>query len=531
MRYSKRPYIGHFGWASCLVLVILGGCATVARKSVDPSKPGRPPVSRAAMPATLFQSVALLSVVASGPEQRECGGVLFRFDNGQLVLDSDFRDRLASRHRMSNLAVLPTQTIVDEANRVIQCAFPADVTQFSAAKTYEIRRQVAHREGDKLVVSTVTVESYYVPVQRRFAGLAIYGPKTSAALVLNPSGSVFAARGGWAVLRVSGSVNPLPWLHPDIQAAVMNRLRGLDGSPIIKSNDLAYYVDAKGEVHVVYRVDVVVSRAERSGSLHDDHLILFVDAVRPDQLVDPNPAEADAPSTPVTCTELPKVVGPSFGRYVATASDADWADDARQFADAVRGNTQLVDSENFFSQRRLFVEDKRCFVDFVTIALVEGHGSRWSISMQDSAVLFAVDDSGGYGAPAGRLRQMILHSCKVIPSPDDVPSQTEPREWHEPWWRVFDGLRSVVGYRTEMAMNDGASAAYARKLTRSPLSVVDAWFLAAFEAPAYQNNASPFGRPAVVADCDFEDDKLSNIVTDADKNRAPTCLVITWAAN
>src|SRR5664280_1069344 len=63
------------------------------------------------------------------------------------------------------------------------------------------------------------------------------------------------------------------------------------------------------------------------------------------------------------------------------------------------------------------------------------------------AVNIASDVSAGaYGdqTKKNKLGLWIFHSCEVVPSPDDTSC------WQSPWWAVFTGVRSVVGYRTAM---------------------------------------------------------------------------------
>ena len=62
--------------------------------------------------------------------------------------------------------------------------------------------------------------------------------------------------------------------------------------------------------------------------------------------------------------------------------------------------------------------------------------------------------SDGYGGGAGgKLAYWIIHSCEVIPTPTDY-SVTDRHIAFDDWFRIFNGMHAVVGYRTEMLIGD-----------------------------------------------------------------------------
>jgi hypothetical protein len=123
------------------------------------------------------------------------------------------------------------------------------------------------------------------------------------------------------------------------------------------------------------------------------------------------------------------------------------------------------------------------------------------------------------------LKLLILHVCEVIASPVDDSC------WFERWFEVFQGLHVVVGYRTIALIQDGVTVNYgAAAAVGNPL--ISAWMEQIASAPDYvgelkssgQGGQHPAGRGAAVAVCGHENDRLTDLIGQAD----PQCLIIFW---
>jgi hypothetical protein len=105
---------------------------------------------------------------------------------------------------------------------------------------------------------------------------------------------------------------------------------------------------------------------------------------------------------------------------------------------------------------------------------------------------------------------LILHSCEVVPSPEDTAT------WPDPWWTIFGGVRNVVGYRTIMYIDDGAGGPYGTSLGNLA-PVVGSWLgdvisLNAYAGhpthPAHGGVVRPMGRPSSISMCGHDNDSV-----------------------
>ena len=182
----------------------------------------------------------------------------------------------------------------------------------------------------------------------------------------------------------------------------------------------------------------------------------------------------------------------------------------------------------------MFVSQKNNFINSVQIALNEVHGDWGKFttykSYGDIVTLAEIAAAGGLGANAGgSLAYWILHSCEVI------PTQTDESTSFDVWWDVFRGLHSVVGYRTDMLIDDDVTTNFGLWVGLGA-PVVPAWFLevATVYGPKgvtyFDNNrgiTEPAGRPSSVSVCDHRDDTAY----DVEGLENPTCLVEMWLDN
>jgi len=184
----------------------------------------------------------------------------------------------------------------------------------------------------------------------------------------------------------------------------------------------------------------------------------------------------------------------------------------------------------------MFISQKNSFINSVQIALNEVHGNWGEFSTYksygDIVTLAEIGAAGGLGADAGGcLAYWILHSCEVIPTQTDEPTSFDV------WWQIFQGLHSVVGYRTDMWINDNVTSNFGLWVGLGA-GVVPAWFLEVAANSLYGPNdllytdsnrgiSEPMGRPSSVSVCGHVDDTAHEIAG----LEKPTCLFEFWLDN
>jgi hypothetical protein len=193
----------------------------------------------------------------------------------------------------------------------------------------------------------------------------------------------------------------------------------------------------------------------------------------------------------------------------------------------------------------MFTSRKDWYANSVDLALVEAHGSPWTfLTFKDFGgdVRLDVDvPVSGYGFNGGgHLKHLILHSCRAIPTSADQYYGRVVTHWARDWWSLFNGLSSVVGYRSSMFIDDGASAAFARNIAQGT-PVVPAWFgtVASLNIygpdsweMTYCADAEPMGRAAAITVCNLEPEKTphegANATVEHASTPRPTCLEAWW---
>jgi hypothetical protein len=167
----------------------------------------------------------------------------------------------------------------------------------------------------------------------------------------------------------------------------------------------------------------------------------------------------------------------------------------------------------------------------MNLALIEVHGDWWRYStLQNCCDLVNINGdipSPGYGPSAnGSLADWIIHSCEVVPAPDDTAN------WPDPWWNIFGGVRNVVGYRTIMYINDGAAGPYATSLGNLA-PVVSSWLGDVISLNAYAGTPKtaahggvvrPMGRPSTISACGHDGESVLSVSTLPRAN----CLTVWW---
>jgi hypothetical protein len=245
------------------------------------------------------------------------------------------------------------------------------------------------------------------------------------------------------------------------------------------------------------------------------------------------PSDAD----PIVPPKGPEI---SVGRYIARGDNAGFIRDSEAFWQGLNigGSTfKFANTQNYLARRFMLTSRKDYFANLVDLALVEAHGSPWTIiTYRDFAGDVKLNGDvplSGFGtAGGGRLKHLILHSCRVVRTGVDSYYGQIREAWAGEWWGLFNGLSSIVGYRSSMFINDGAGGALARNLARGE-AVVPAWFGAVASLNIYGPNSwettycanpEPMGRAAAIAVC--KEGSMAT-VNDASTPR-PQCLEAWW---
>ncbi len=115
--------------------------------------------------------------------------------------------------------------------------------------------------------------------------------------------------------------------------------------------------------------------------------------------------------------------------------------------------------------------------DWLLNTCLSNYGDLWYVNK------IGVGGNPGFGAAAGgKLSTWVIMSCEVIPSFYDLQHKVggdgNGQHAFDPWWGVFQGLHSVVGFRTVMWYPDDATNYSFGQLAAQGVDVVSAWFQA-----------------------------------------------------
>jgi hypothetical protein len=236
----------------------------------------------------------------------------------------------------------------------------------------------------------------------------------------------------------------------------------------------------------------------------------------------------------------------TVGRYVIQADAGGWLTSAQNFWPALTkyasGKANFISQGFYWAYPWLYTTNAASFANSVTLLLTEAHGNwhKFSTYQQEGSSVVNIEDipSTGYGAGSGgRLKFWVLHSCEVIPSNTDYPA--DPYSSFDVWWSVFNGLHAVMGYRTEMWIDDGVTTPFGQAVGNG-VSVVGAWMSAVLNDQTWYKPSKgnmyldgnrgiqePMGRASSVSVCGHTDD----VVWNAEDLGRPGCLFEWWYDN
>lgn len=379
----------------------------------------------------------------------------------------------------------------------------------------------------------------YVPARRLVSGLPVFGPGSRALIIVGNDGRIEGLTRRWKVARITDRSEPLLSSH-DVMLRIEKELRSAakNASIEVRSVELGYYDGDRDMLQPVYRYTAHI-RYDRKGKSDDDFVIGFVpygkELERIPALTDlPQGRPSDPRERPPAKTALTglSTLDPAVGRYVVRNDYVGWVNSANAFWGGLQsgwGASLFADSQYYWAEARLFTNEKDTFINNMQLGLVEVHGNWWFFTT-DQACCDGVNisdiPSPGYGGSAnGTLANWVIHSCEVIPSPDDVAT------WPDQWWTVFGGIHNIVGYRTIMYIDDAVAGPYATDLSNGA-PVVSSWLNEVMASSAYANGDSeemhgrvkPLGRPATLSACGHDGDWVYSM----DTLPPADCLTIWW---
>jgi hypothetical protein len=289
---------------------------------------------------------------------------------------------------------------------------------------------------------------------RRFVGdLPVDGPGSRALLELSGRGEVEGLTRVWKSAKSVDKVQPL--LDADgVRAAIAQQLRrAIENSDVtVDRIELAYYDANREFLQPVYRFTAQIHHLTPPHLTPDDFVIGYVPFGRTfeplpvlGETVGPEPSNAQANPTQLA---PPPGRDPLVGRYVVRQDDAGWVNDANAFWSSLSSTSMgglFQNSQYYWAEPRLFTSQKDSFINAMNLALVEAHGDYWLFTtLKDRCDVVNINGdipSPGYGPSAnGLLADWVIHSCEVVPSPDDLPAKCQVEPWPTPWWNVFGGF-------------------------------------------------------------------------------------------
>jgi Family of unknown function (DUF6345) len=423
-----------------------------------------------------------------------------------------------------------------------------DDTRFVVDKPNTLNGATLVRDANGNVSQEKPTASYLAfYAARRFAGnFPVDGPGSRALLELGSQGAVEGLTRVWKSAKTTQMVRPSATAE-QVRTAITSQLRPAiaNSEVIVDRIELAYYDGNGTYLQPVYRFTAQIHQLtmpQTPPRTADNFVIGYVPFAR---AFEPLPvlgkSSGAQPKTAATNVLAPKSGAapsqskdPTVGRYVVRNDDPGWVNDANAFWSSLSSTwtgSLFSNSQYYWAEPRLFTNQKNSFINAMNLAVVEVHGDWWLFStLQNCCDLVNINGdipSPGYGPSAnGSLADWVIHSCEVVPAPDDTNT------WPTPWWTVFGGVRNVVGYRTIMYISDGAGGPYGTSLGKLA-PVVSSWLsdvmsLNAYAGhptwPAHGNITRPMGRPSTISMCGHDGD---SVLSTSSLGRA-NCLTVWW---
>jgi hypothetical protein len=387
----------------------------------------------------------------------------------------------------------------------------------------------------------------YVRIQRQVDGAPVWGIGTRAALAVAGDDAVHALSHRWRPAQKTTLIEPHP--RAQIAEAILAQLKRVPASSKVRVDRVVVgYYDGGGKfLQPVYRFEATVILPPLENDkrrLAHQHVFGYVPVgAAPERLPMLGAKVGKPPVKPPTTRAAGRKRepgDPTVGRYVVRNDASGWVTSANEFFSGLQLASTLfgspitfTNSQYYWAEPRLFTTQKNSFVNSVQLALNEVHGNWWLFSTRDNSHdLVSLTDipSSGYGSGSGSLKYWIIHSCEVIPTTTDEANSFDV------WWNIFNGLRAVVGYRTEMWINDHVTGKFGL-LIGLGAAFVPAWLNDIASDDSYDPSQTylddnrgikePMGRASAVVVCGHTDDIVSQVGSLGPAN----CLTEWWFNN
>jgi hypothetical protein len=391
-----------------------------------------------------------------------------------------------------------------------------------------------------------------VRLRRQIGGLPVFGPGSRAMIAVGADNNLHALNHRWRAANPSEKrVTSAP--REKVRQAIVDQLAPVAARAdvIVDRVSVGYYDGGKGFIQPVYRIHSRIPAPIVPGQKRaaDAHLLSYV-ALAADGGFEPLPAVnqivgkepgAAPKADPSRLRQKAAPGDPTVGRYVVRNDNSDWVNDANEFWDGIQtagnwfGSTiPFTDSQYYWAEPRTFTNEKDYWVNAVNIALTEVHGNWWyftTLMNNADGVSLSGIPAPGYGGNAnGALAFWIIHSCEVIPTATDESTSFDV------WWNIFNGLHAVVGYRTEMWIDDDVGGPFGLAVGLGA-PIVSAWMNEVVSNDSYddgdtyqdgnRNMSEPMGRASSVSVCGNTDDTANQVGTIP----AAGCLYEWWFDN
>jgi len=430
-----------------------------------------------------------------------------------------------------------------------QAIFPQDDTVVNAISGLTLYSAVHFRNGTEPQPEPWI---YHVVAQRLVSventSFPILGPGSTAILGFGAKGTLVSLNYLWHPAKQSTTVSPLS--VKEIYTAITAQLQpAASFGPLnVTSVDISYYDSGSKFIQPVY---AFTATRRTSGNITEDVTIsgyvpIGKSALEPlpDLTTPPKtiPPVVPSPNSQKSRTRslISRIFGNLYkrgptvtvGRYVIRDSQKEWVTSAHNFWSNLGSSTvNFVNAQYYWAYSWLYTTNKEQFVNSVNIALTEAHGNWHLFETSGSGDFVTINDipsldipATGFGPGAGgHLAYWVIHSCEVIPSETDYPGQ--PYHSFDYWWSIFNGLHAVMGYRTEMYINDGVTTPFAKAISKG-VAVVPAWMSAVLNDKAWYSSSSkytqtyfdgnrnikePFGRASSITVCGHTNDLVWNL--------------------
>jgi hypothetical protein len=423
-----------------------------------------------------------------------------------------------------------------------------DDTRFVIDKPQILNGSTLVREANGSTRAEKPTAPYLVYVAaRRYVGeLPVDGVGSRALLAISDSGSIEGLTRVWKTAKTVEKVRA-SYSTDQVRREITRQL-ALDAKTsdvAVDSVSLAYYDGNHDFLQPVYRYTARIRHPVPKGDppTNDDFVVGYVPFARAFEALpsvgkadgpQPKPAVVKPKALPQTAAPAPKPNDPIVGRYVVRNDSSGWVNDANAFWGSLSSSwtgSLFTNSQYYWAEPRLFTNQKDWFINAMNLALIEVHGDWWLYStLKNCCDLVNINGdipNPGYGPSAnGHLADWIIHSCEVVPAPEDTAN------WPDPWWRIFGGVRNVVGYRTIMYISDGAGGPYGSSLGNLA-PVVSSWLSDVISLNAYSGHPTtaahggivrPMGRPSTISMCGHDGD---SVLSTSSLGRA-NCLTVWW---